>query len=377
VVFRDGGTAIAGCASVPVSGGTAQCITSGVAQGLHSITAQYAGNSTYYASTSNTVSQSVQAFRAYLASTGSDANPCNLVAPCRLLPTALAAVVDGGDIWMLDSANYNTATVNITKSVSILAVPGALGSVVAAGGPAINIATANVKVALRNLVIASLPGGGGTSGIVMTNGAALTVDNCLIANLPGSGIDVSTAAKVRVTDTTIRNNAADGLLLGNGASGIIARGTINRNGANGITVQSNTPGITTTADIAYSIIGANFGIGVFAHSTNLSGRVSVSVNSSQIVRNGTSGLLAQSDVAAPVTLSAGNNIISKNGIGLRGSGAQAKVWASGNTVSSNTSGFVSDPGGAVFESAGNNAVRNNGTNNAGNSSGTIATIPMQ
>jgi hypothetical protein len=32
---------------------------------------------------------------------------------------------------MLDSANYNVGQVNITKSVTILAVPGVVGSVVA------------------------------------------------------------------------------------------------------------------------------------------------------------------------------------------------------------------------------------------------------
>ena len=76
-----------------------------------------------------------QIFRAYVASTGNDANPCTLPSPCRLLPAALAASADGGEIWMLDSANYNTTTVTIGKSVSILAVPGAVGSVLAIGGP--------------------------------------------------------------------------------------------------------------------------------------------------------------------------------------------------------------------------------------------------
>ena len=46
-----------------------------------------------------------QSFRTYLASYGSDTNPCSVTAPCRLLPAALNAVADGGDIWMLDSAN--------------------------------------------------------------------------------------------------------------------------------------------------------------------------------------------------------------------------------------------------------------------------------
>ena len=58
-----------------------------------------------------------QLFRAYLAADGLDSNPCTLPAPCRLLPAALAAVADGGEIWLLDSANYNTGTVSIAKSV--------------------------------------------------------------------------------------------------------------------------------------------------------------------------------------------------------------------------------------------------------------------
>jgi hypothetical protein len=35
--------------------------------------------------------------------------PVHAAAPCRLLPAALAAVASGGEVWMLDSANYNTA----------------------------------------------------------------------------------------------------------------------------------------------------------------------------------------------------------------------------------------------------------------------------
>ena len=74
-------------------------------------------------------SAGAQLFRSYIASDGSDANPCTLPQPCRLLPAALAAVADGGEIWMLDSANYNTGPVTIGKSVAILAVPGAVASV--------------------------------------------------------------------------------------------------------------------------------------------------------------------------------------------------------------------------------------------------------
>lgn len=61
VAFSDGGSVISGCASVPLSNGTAQCVTTGLPQGARSITAQYTGNATYSASTSITFTQAVNA----------------------------------------------------------------------------------------------------------------------------------------------------------------------------------------------------------------------------------------------------------------------------------------------------------------------------
>ena len=145
-------------------------------------------------------------FRAYLASDGNDANPCTLPQPCRLLPAALTAVTDGGEIWMLDSANYNTATVIVGKSVSILAVPGAVGSVLAIGGPAISITAGGLGISLRNVVIAPLAGAGGTHGVSMTGGSTLTVEHSLIANLPNRGVSVVGAGTVRIANSIIRNS---------------------------------------------------------------------------------------------------------------------------------------------------------------------------
>src|SRR3982750_3555908 len=52
-------------------------------------------------------------FRAYLSAHGNDSKPCTVSDPCRLLPAALNVVADGGEIWMVDSANFNTAPVSI------------------------------------------------------------------------------------------------------------------------------------------------------------------------------------------------------------------------------------------------------------------------
>jgi hypothetical protein len=124
--------------------------------------------------------QAVGLFRAYLASDGNDANPCTLQLPCRLLPAALAAVADGGEVWLLDSANFNTAQVTVSKSVTILAIPGALGSVVATGGASgLRIDGASVVVSLRNLVLVGL--GSSVHGVHFFNGAALHVADCEIS----------------------------------------------------------------------------------------------------------------------------------------------------------------------------------------------------
>jgi parallel beta-helix repeat protein len=304
-----------------------------------------------------------QLFRAYLAPGGSDSNPCTLSSPCRLLPAALTAVQGGGEIWMLDSANYNVGPVDIAKSVTILAVPGALGSVVAAGGPAIVIATGGVRVALRNLVIVPLPGAGGTDGIHMTLGAGLNVEDCLVARLPGSGISVSGASSVRITNTTIRDNAVAGVLLQDGARATLTRATVSGNN-NGVLVSATAAGTLTTADIADSTVDANSSNGVTALSSNGTAVVKVSVRSSRAVRNAANGLVAFSDFGAAVTLSASDNIISNNGTGIGAFSAGSKAWAAGNVVSDNGTGFWNGTG-SVFESAGNNAVRNNGSDTFG------------
>jgi hypothetical protein len=312
-----------------------------------------------------------QLFRAYLAPTGLDTNPCTLAAPCRLLPAALAAVASGGEIWMLDSANYNSGTVNITKSVTILAVPTALGSVVASGGSAISIATAGVKVALRNLVIVPVPGAGGIHGVFMSAGTSLTVENCVIANLPQVGILVDALAILRVADTTIRDNGSYGIALLNGARGTVTRSAVSGNASHGIYVTGTTSATLTTADIADTTVDGN-AIGIYAWSQNASATVEVSVHDSRAVGNAVYGAAAQSAFGAAAKLSASNNMISNNGNGIAASSTGSKVWLSGNTVTDNTGYGLANLGG-VFDTLGNNAVLNNAGGDT--NGGTITMFP--
>jgi hypothetical protein len=200
-----------------------------------------------------------QAFRAYIASGGNDANPCTLQAPCRLMPAALAAVANGGEIWMLDSANYNTGTVTITKSVSILAVPGAVGSLLAiADTPAISIPAAGLRVGLRNLVITNLTGnfGANSHGVRMDGASSVTIESSLLANLPGDGVRVIGGGTLKIVNSTLRDNGSRAVRLINGPTATIANTQMIGNGG-GVLAGGN-EAASTTVTIVDSLISGGF-----------------------------------------------------------------------------------------------------------------------
>ncbi len=267
-------------------------------------------------------------FRAYISSTGSDANPCTLPAPCRLLPAALAAVADGGEIWMLDSANYNTATVTIGKSVSILAIPGAVGSVVAIAGPAVLISAAGLTVALRNLVIVPLPASGATDGVLMTGASTLTIENSLIANLPNAGVNIGGTGKVEVANSIIRNNGQYAVRLLNGASAGISSTKMLNNAQGGVFAWA-TIASTTTATVSDSVISGGID-GVYALSTILQGVTNIFVTRCTI-QNTNSALHSETTAGlSSALIAASYSMITNNGYGWLLVGAQSFFQTLGN-----------------------------------------------
>jgi hypothetical protein len=272
-----------------------------------------------------------QLFRAYLSPDGNDANPCNLPQPCRLLPAALAAVASGGEIWMLDSANYNTSTVTIGKSVSILAVPGAVGSLVAVSGPAISITTGGLKISLRNVVIVGLVGGGGTEGINMSAASELTVEESVIANLTSSdGIYVAGAGRLAVSNSTFRNIVGGyaGVHLRNNASGAVTRSTFANNDV-AMYVSSDTSSLTVGTVSDSTISGG--GAGVVSYSTVAGALAYALVSRCTIEGLTNAAVYAESfNVAAPAEVGISGNLISKNGKSWYQSGSAAVVRTMGN-----------------------------------------------
>jgi hypothetical protein len=277
-----------------------------------------------------------QLFRAYVASGGNDANACTLAAPCRLLPAALTAVATGGEIWMLDSANYNSATVTVGKSVSILAVPGAVGSVVALGGPAISITADSLKVALRNLVIVPFPGGGGTHGVSMTGASTLTIEHSLIANLNGDGVHVVGGGTLKIANTIFRNGHY-AVYLENGATAEIS-GTQMLAHQNGGVIAYGTAAATTTASVSDSTVsGADSG---FASWTNVAGAVTRIVVTRCTIESTNTGLNTATNGLGSAIIAVSNTMITNNNYAwiVQGTGSVIRTLGNNHITDNNTSG---------------------------------------
>jgi len=175
---------------------------------------------------------------------------------------------------------------------------------------------------------------------------------------------------VNITDTIVRRNGNNGINLQNGVKATITRAVVSGNANPGIYLIGNTPS-TSTADIADSTADGNYA-GIYAQSNVSTAVVKLSVRDSRIVRNSNFGLAAISSAGATASLYASNNMVSNNANGLIAFSAGAKVISTGNTVTGNAgAGFYNSN--AMFESAGNNTVRDNGLAN----NGTITVIATQ
>jgi hypothetical protein len=262
-------------------------------------------------------------FRSYLSVNGSDANPCTLQSPCRLLPAALAVTNGGGEVWMLDSANFNVSTVNVTQTVTILAVPGALGSVVANGADAIGVNAPGVKLTLRNVVVLNLSGTLNT-GVSFVQGATLTLEGCEVYGL-NNGVSASASGSVvSLKDSTIRDNS-NGVVIAGGVRAVL-RGTSILNNATAAVVASNGAGVAIAGS---TLAGSLTGLQVSASGSTTT-QVAVSATSISGNTTGVQVVASTGSDTAEVVL---NNVaISQSGSGVSITGTSATVYSRQNNM---------------------------------------------
>jgi len=246
-----------------------------------------------------------QAFRTYVASYGVSTNPCTVSQPCRLVSEALPNTLDGGEIWILDSANFNSGTLTINKSVSIMAVPGQIGSIVSVGGaPAISIATASAKVRLRNLFIVDNANNHGTDGInVSASGVTLTVESCVMWVI-GDAVVVNGSSS---TLTFVNNRVlggTNGVRVRGGAAAEIVKSDFANVTSYGVWVDASIPSTSSTATVRDSTFNRMYiGLLAWSQSAGASARLYATGTS---VTNASYGLMNEQDAGAATSTAGGN-----------------------------------------------------------------------
>ena len=289
---------------------------------------------------------SATAQRTFVASSGNDANLCTLMAPCRGFAAALAQTSSKGEIVVLDSAGYGTAT--IAQSVSIITPPGVYaGIAVLSYGPGVTVSGTGLKVVLRGLTINSLAGGYGVRVLGGSDGSELIVEACEISNFD-YGILVESAATVTVTDTVVRNNLY-GINVRDGATVTVARSSVLLNQNEAIMIDGVAAPALTSSIVVTDWIVAGRGPGYAANCID---------NSVNVAGSGT----------GTITVTRSTVTDCQSGI-LVESGGAGTVTVSHSTVTRNLYGFTNISG--TFLSLGNNNVSGNMTD----TSGTITPIP--
>ena len=288
------------------------------------------------------VSAQAQAARTFVSATGSDSNPCSIVAPCRHFQAAVNSTTLGGEVDALDPGGYSPFTIN-----QAITIEGQGWSYVA---PPANEAAITINAVSGNVVIhgVSLNGDGvtgNTNGILFNSGGSLTVRDSVIRNFTNFGIlfEPDASSQMSVSNTRASDNGISGIeILANGSgttTGVFDHVTTENNQSHGLYVLTTSQTVNVT--VSESVSANNTSDGIFAESIG-AGLVSVMVRNSTVANNGNDGLLASGDAVIRVTRST----ITGNTTG----------WAIATTGTPISTGIV--------WSYGDNNIDGNGSNNS-------------
>jgi len=279
--------------------------------------------------------------RTYVSGTGKDSNPCTESLPCKTFQAALALTLAGGEIFVLDSANYGAVTIN--KAVTITS-EGAIAGVLATSGTGIQISAGPSDVVnLRGLDVDG--GNTGTYGILFDSGQALNIQKSTIRNFTDSGIRAGTSTGTNslvVSDTAVTNNGRYGIVVSPAGSGAV-KGALTR-------VVALANGLATN------------GFGIYVFGADTTGEVSVTAADS-VLNNNYYGAAA---MAGALTIR--NSTVTNNGVGILAN-ARAFVRVGQSTLTGNFLGWSALNGG-VLQSFVTNNVSGNQTD--GTASSTLA-----
>jgi hypothetical protein len=279
--------------------------------------------------------------RTFVASTGSDANPCSRVAPCRTFQAAVNAAAPGGEVVALDSAGFGS-NVTITNSISIIAPPGVYAGITVFSGDGVDInAGSSDTVILRGLTLIN-QGSPGGSGIAFNTGGTLHVESCVVngfgtVGIGGDGVRFgpSGSGVLEVKDSIMRANRLGISVFGN-AQAVIDHVALERCG-DGLVVSDG-----ATATVRDSVASGNVSGFFVLSSTGLS--AAMNLESCVASNNSVSGVRAITTSTGIATARVSNSTVTDNHFGLHNLGPISVMLSRGNNTvegnTTNTSGTI-------------------------------------
>jgi len=243
--------------------------------------------------------------RVFVASYGSDSNPCTFGSPCKTFQNAVNVVAAGGEFTAIDSAGFGTIT--ISHAVTITSPNGVeAGIATPASGTAITItAGANDVINLNGLTLDGV--GSANFGIMFNSGGRLNIQNCVIRSFANDGIDFvpNASSTLSVSNTLVAENSVDGIFISPTNTGTVTAVLDHveaDNNSDGLLVIGNANPGAVQVTVSDSVFTRNNIIGIVASTPN-GGPVAVMVRNSTIADNSTLGILANFNATIRVTRS--------------------------------------------------------------------------
>jgi hypothetical protein len=273
--------------------------------------------------------------RVFVASYGSDSNPCTFGSPCKTFQNAVSVVAAGGEVTAIDSAGFGP--VIIRHAVTVTSPEGVeAGIAAAAGNDAILVeAGSNDTVVLSGLTLEGA--GSASNGIDFVSGAKLEVFNCAIRNYTSAAVVVrsNTPTTVLVSNSTISDVSAIGataVYLSPGTGGSVTAAFDN------VTINNNDTAIDADAQsgpievqVANSQIDNNVDTGIFADGSSSSNSVNYILKN--VTLNQTPTAIFLSGYASVWLSKVKQNAVSgfENGGAITLSGAHAAAFSDGTS----------------------------------------------
>ena len=264
--------------------------------------------------------------RTFVATYGSDANPCSRAAPCRSFSVALGVTDPRGEIVALDSGGFGTVAIN--KAVALIAPAGIhAGITVPTGDDGITVAAgATDDVVVRGLAINGTPPTCCSAGIRFLSGRALHVEDVVVSGIPGGGaILFLTDGELYVRDSEFRENP----------TGVGVNGTINASIEHS-RFDNNTVGLSINGDARVTVRDSAFS-GNTLWGIRASQDSDVSIDGCTISGNNIGIVVENTSLSMFSIARVTNSLIANNGTGvLRMGGNSTLLTGGGNSLVGNT-----------------------------------------